>query len=136
MLPAAVFSSPLKELDKILESSRRVLDLQHDWDGEGARPIAESTWRRAVDFLRRTADTLWSKHNLRMEGPSLVPLADGSLDLHWKLPNRELLVNIPATNEEWASFYGDNRLGGNTVEGKLNTEAPNQWLFVWTRTEG
>jgi hypothetical protein len=131
MFPQAVLPSPLKEIDEVVESSRRILELKHDWDGEGASPIAESTWRRAVEFLRGTAYTLWTKHNLRMERPSLVPVADGSIDLHWKLSNRELLVNIPTANDEWASYYGDNRLGGNTVRGKLDTGAPNRWLFVW-----
>ena len=131
MVPPAVFSSPLDEIDEIVELSRTILDLEHDWDGEAASPIAESTWRRAVEFLRGTAYTLWTNHNLLLQSPSIVPVADGSIDLHWKLSSRELLVNIPPAYEEWASYYGDNRLGGNTVEGKLNPEAPNQWLFVW-----
>jgi hypothetical protein len=131
VIPPAVFPSPLKEIDEIVESSRSILDLRHDWDGEGASPIAESTWRRAVEFLRGAAYTLWTKHNLQMKSPSIVPVADGSIDLHWKVSDRELLVNIPVTEDEWASYYGDNRSGGNTVEGKLSTHPPVQWLFVW-----
>jgi hypothetical protein len=129
--PSGVVFSPLGEINDIIKSSRVMLDLEQDWDGEGASPIAEPTWRRAVEFLRGTASTLWTKYNLRMEGPSLVPVPDGSIDLHWKLSGRELLINVPASTKEWATYYGDNRRGGNIVEGKLDTTAANYWLFVW-----
>jgi hypothetical protein len=66
-----------------------------------------------------------------MEALTIVPVQDGSIDLHWKLPHRELLINISPTDDKWATYYGDNRLGWNTVEGKLDIQAPNQWLFVW-----
>jgi hypothetical protein len=121
----------LEEIDHLIGSSRKMLELEEDWDGEGASPIAESTWQRAVDFLRGAASTLWSKYNLQMESPSIVPASDGSIDLHWKLSNRELLINIPPKQNEWADYYGDNKRGGNIVKGTLNTEAPNYWLFVW-----
>lgn len=118
-------------IDQLIESSRKILDLEEDWDGEGASPIKESTWQRAADFLRRTALTLLSKHSLRLENPSIVPASDGSIDLHRKLPTRELLINIPPNQNECADYYGDNTRGGNIVKGSLNNEAHNDWLFVW-----
>src|SRR5207249_3904112 len=114
-----------------LESSRKMLEFAQDWDGEGASPIAESTWQRAANFLRQTASTLWTNYHLRLESPSIEPVADGSIDLHWKLSNRELLVNISPTDEKWADYYGDNKLGWNVVKGKFNTHARNLWLFIW-----
>ena len=129
--PSGVVFSPLEEINDIIKSSRVMLDLEQDWDGEGASPIAESTWERAAEFMRKTASTLWTVHGRRMESPSLVPVADGSIDLHWKLPNRELLISIPARANALATYYGDDRRGWNIVEGKLDTHAPNQSLFVW-----
>ena len=121
----------LKEIDKLIESSRKMLELEKDWDGEGAIPIAESTWQRAVDFLRGAASTLWRKYNLQLESPTIVPASDGSIDLHWKLSRRELLINVPSGQGQWADYYGDNKQGGNVVKGNLDTAAPNHWLFVW-----
>jgi hypothetical protein len=129
--PSGVVFSPLGEINDIIKSSRVMLDLEQDWDGEGASPIAESTWERAAEFMRNAASTLWTIHGRRMESPSLVPAADGSIDLHWKLPNRELLISIPASANALATYYGDDRRGWNIVEGKLDTHAPNQSLFVW-----
>jgi len=127
----SVVCSPLGEIDELIESSRRMLELEEDWDGEGASPIAESTWQRAAEFLRNAASTLRTVYGRQMESPSLVPVPDGSIDLRWKLSNRELLINIPATEDKWASYYGDNKQDANIVKGTLHTEAGNSWLFVW-----
>ena len=127
----SIVSSPLQGIDELVESSRKILELEQDWDGEGASTIAESTWRRAIDFLRGSESSLWNKYGLRVESPSIVPASDGSIDLHWKLSNRELLINIPPSANEQATYYGDNRQGRNSVEGKLDTNGSNPWLFVW-----
>lgn len=129
--PSGLVFSPLEEINEIIKASRVMLDLEQDWDGEGASPIAESTWERAAEFMRKTASTLWTVHGRRMESPSLVPVADGGIDLHWKLPNRELLISIPASANALATYYGDDTRGWNIVEGKLDTHAPSQSLFVW-----
>ncbi|OFW10423.1 MAG: hypothetical protein A3G20_03005 [Acidobacteria bacterium RIFCSPLOWO2_12_FULL_59_11] len=122
---------PLEEAEQVIESSRAVLELEEDWDGEGASAITEETWQRAVTFLRRNALGLWEKKGVRVESPSIVPLNDGSLDIHWKVARKELLVNIPPDPGKRATYYGDNRQGGNVVEGDLDTDAPNHWLLVW-----
>ena len=126
--PSSVTSPNLGSIDQFIESSRTILELEEDWDGEGASPITESTWQRAARFLRRNASSVLGR---AMEALTIVPVQDGSIDLHWKLPHRELLINISPTDDKWATYYGDNRLGWNTVEGKLDIQAPNQWLFVW-----
>lgn len=122
---------PLEDVDKVIHASRAILELKKDWDGEGASPIAEETWKRTVTFLRRNVLILWEKHGIRIESPSIVPLNDGSLDIHWKVVRRELLVNIPPDPGKRATYYGDNRQGGNVVEGDLDINAYNHWLLVW-----
>ncbi len=124
-------SSPLLEIDKALKSSREMLSLQEGWDGEGASAIAESTWKRATEFLRNNASTLWTIYGRRLQTPTLVPGADGSIDIHWKLPTRELLINIPPDPNALATYYGDDKRGWNIVEGKLETRAPDRALFFW-----
>ena len=122
---------PLENVEQVIESSRALLELKDDWDGEGASPISEETWVRAVRFLRSNASALWEKHAIRVESPSIVPLNDGSLDIHWRVARRELLVNIPPDPGKRATYYGDNREGGSVVEGDLDTDAQNHWLLVW-----
>jgi hypothetical protein len=50
-----------------------------------------------------------------MESPSVVLVADGSIDFHWKLSDRELLVNISPTDDKWATYYGGQQAGWNIV---------------------
>ena len=122
---------PLEEVDRVILSSRALLELKEDWDGEGASTISEETWNRAVRFLRNNAATLWEKYAKRAESPSIVPVNDGSIDIHWKIARRELLVNIPPNPGKRATYYGDNKQGGNVVEGDLDVGAQNHWLLVW-----
>ena len=125
------FQHPLEEADRIIQSSRAVLELKEDWDGEGASAITRETWQRAVTFLRRNVLALWERNGIQVESPSIVPLNDGSLDIHWKVARRELLVNVPPEPGKRATDFGDNRQGGNVVEGDLDIDAHNHWLLVW-----
>ncbi len=132
-MPSRQLAPPdsLQELDDLIESSREILALQRGWDGDDASPVEESTWERAVEFLRRNASALWTKYGRRIENPTLAPVADGSIDLHWKMSSHELLINIPTGESQWADYYGDNRQGGNIVKGTLDTKAANYWILVW-----
>ena len=108
-----------------------MLELEQDWDGEGTCAIKRETWERATKFLRNNAAVLWEKHGIQIQSPSIVPVNDGSIDIHWKVDRKELLVNIPPDPDKRASYYGDNKQGGSVVEGDLDTNAHNHWLLVW-----
>jgi hypothetical protein len=49
----------LKGIGDAILQSRAMLDLQDDWDEDGAKRIAEGTWRRAAAFLVRRARWAW-----------------------------------------------------------------------------
>lgn len=114
-----------------IAESKSMLNLGDDWDGEGAIGIAGQTWLRATDFLKRNATILWEKYGTEIESPTISPLVDGSIDLHWSVAKKELLVNIPAHLNLRAKYYGDDKAGGHVVEGDLDTDAYNHWLLVW-----
>jgi hypothetical protein len=121
----------LKQVSEAVQASREVLRLEADWNGEEAATISEETWRRATEFLSRNAQFLWNEHSVRIETPRIVPVPDGTLDIHWKVAERELLVNIPAQAGVRATYYGDDGSGHHVVEGDLDTAAPNHWLLMW-----
>ena len=89
-------------LDKAIESSKDMLKLENNWDGEGAVRISGQTWQKAVNFLTRHRFT-W---DLEQNVPTISPLPNGSIDLHWKSEKFELLVNIQEKSEQ-AGVYGD-----------------------------
>ena len=50
--------------------------------------------------------------------PAVGPAGRGSLDLHWRLADRSLLVNIPDEADQPIAYYGRSEAGG-TLSGEL-----------------
>ena len=94
-------------LNQVIEESKVILDLEEDWDGAGAQPIEQLTWERAVDFLLGYATNIWKKLQVIMPNPEIGPGPKGDIDIHWKIDEFELLINIPSDVNEKLKFYGD-----------------------------
>jgi hypothetical protein len=106
-------------LEAEIERAKRILDLEDNWDGEGSPGYSEDTFHRAIAFLTTHAKWLWESCRVRLPVPRIGPGPDGTIDLHWKQPSWELLVNIPADANEPATFYGDN-YGAQKIRGSLD----------------
>jgi hypothetical protein len=121
------------KLNRILDTihkSRKILDLENDWDDDGSPGYKQSTWKRATDFLLKNTSTLSKKCSICADAPRVLPGPDGSIDLHWQVNKHDLLINIPADENQLATYYGDNNEGC-IVKGTLDTSASNQWLMMW-----
>lgn len=117
-----------------IDASRSMLELEDDWDGEGSPGYDEATWRRAVDFLVRNALRLNNEYGVALQSPRIRKGPRGSIDLHWRMPNRELLVNIPAKYGVPADYYGDDGAGGQQIKGMLDPEKQGYHLMLWLVT--
>ena len=117
---SALRGSPpnMDALSVAIQASRSLLDLPDNWDDEGSPAYAKSTWTRAVDFLLHNAERLWQDQGVVVSAPQILPGPDGSIDLHWRIKNHELLLNIPADPNLLADYYGDTE-DGNAIKGKL-----------------
>jgi hypothetical protein len=113
-----------------IEQARRILELKDDWDGEGSAGYSEETFDRAVAFLKTHMKGLWNSYGIRIPIPRIGTGPDGSIDLHWKEPSWELLVNIPADPNEMAVFYGDN-YGVQKIRGSLDPNKVNLGIAAW-----
>jgi len=78
-----------------ISSSRWILNLNDDWDEKGSSGYEQTTWQRACDFLLLQAKFARETHKRNLPAPRILPGPDGSIDVHWKMPQFELLVNIP-----------------------------------------
>ena len=76
------------------------------------------------------AEGLWESWGMRLPVPRIGPGPEGSIDLHWKQPSWELLVNIPADANEMATFYGDN-YGVQKIRGTLDPQKFNLGIAAW-----
>ena len=117
-------------LAEAIHASRSILDLQDDWDEEGSSGYREATWQRAAEFVKDVASAFQQRGGGWVDPPRILPGPEGSIDLHWKTAKRELLINIPARDEEPADYYGCGD-AKDTVKGKLDTALPNEWILLW-----
>ncbi|MBZ5503507.1 MAG: hypothetical protein LAN59_14955 [Acidobacteriia bacterium] len=117
-------------LDAEIERAKGILKLQDDWDGEGSRAYSEETFNRAVVFLIKHIGRGWESCGLPSPIPRIGPGPDGSIDLHWRQPSWELLVNIPADPNEMATFYGDN-YGLQKIRGSLDPQKIDSGIAGW-----
>lgn len=84
--------------------------------------------KHACNFVLRYAQ------EIRLPPVEIATCSDGSVDLHWKIDNLTLLINITADLSQPGDFYGDLRNGEEEIEvvkGHLRTGVDYTWLFQW-----
>lgn len=121
----------LHQLTDAINESSSIPRLEDNWDGEGARGYQYATWHRAVKFLIETAEWAWEVLGDVVPPPKISPGPDGSIDLDWTLPHRELLINISEQIEQPAGFYGDDGDLGSPIEGKFHLGESHGWIAAW-----
>lgn len=118
------------EIEAALEQARAMLDWPDNWDGEGSMAYSEAVWRRASDFLTDATRQLWARHQRTIPVPDIEPGPQGSIDFHWQVDGREMLLNLPAEPAEMVDFYGDTS-AGESVKGRAHTSTVGPWLLAW-----
>jgi hypothetical protein len=120
-------------LHSAVDAASRILAWTDDWDGEGSPGYQAATLERARTLLIAGASHLWDVRHSTLPVPRVTPGPDGSIDLHWRVEGRELLLNIPAEEGETISFYGDD--ARTKVKGEIDRESDANWLFAWLARE-
>ncbi len=131
----ALIPFELGDIQGAIQEAQTILELKDDWDGEGSLGYAASTLKRASDFVLDNALELWRSQRLHIPAPVIGPGPAGSIDIHWQLATRTLLVNVPVDVDKPATFYGSDRINRdksacNVIEGFLDTSVQNQWLLI------
>ena len=109
----------LLSLQKSIEKSKYILDLQANWDGENAEVYTEDVWIKAVSFLCEFSIDIYNTFGKTPITPAIYHGPEGSIDILWKTDDLNLLLNIPKDDQP-ATFSGENSLG-QEYEGSLNT---------------
>ncbi len=120
-------------IKRAIDESRRILELEDNWDDEGSPRYEESTLIRATTFLVRTAQEYYKLYNIWIDAPRILHGPEGSIDLHWKTPSHELLINIPANSESPVEFYGDSG-NSKSIKGQLDFSSNNVWILMWLKS--
>ncbi len=115
------------ELQAEIKRAKELLVLEQDDDN----PIySADTLDRAIGFLDVHANKLYKMDRIYLPVPDIGPGPNGSIDLHWKRTDWELLVNIPSDANQLAGFYGDN-YGAQKIRGTIDPKTPNLGIIAW-----
>lgn len=87
------------------------LELEPDWDGQGSPPYSSDTWDRAATLLLTGAVDYLGQHHQTIPIPAFDNGPDGSIDIFWDLPDRQVLLNVPAELDSPVRYYGHSSLG-------------------------
>lgn len=119
----------LQALHAAVDQARDQLPTEDDWDGEGSPGFQPATFERARHFLIEGARRLWDARQATIPTPRVWGGPEGSLDVSWRLTGRELLVNVPAAEDEPISLYGDD--ASSEVKAEFEADADTAWVFDW-----
>lgn len=103
----AFITEKLSPIQKAIQESRYILDLQDNWDDEGSVGYEFSTWERATQAIIRIARNAFDLFDVIIDAPEITHGPNGSIDALWDQKNYRLLVNFPNDINIPASFYGD-----------------------------
>lgn len=117
---------PLQEL---IANSEELLKFRDDSDA-GFVPYSKETLDRAIEFLSIYVKSAAGALGANIPIPRLLPGPSGSIDVHWKNEKKELIVNIPADKNAYASFYGDD-YGKLYIKGSLDTASLHVSVLMW-----
>lgn len=113
-----------------IQHAKRIIGSARDWVEDDSTGYSEVTFDRAVEFLTAHLKMIWETYGIPVPIPRIGPGPEGSIDLHWRQPSWELLVNIPADANTMAAFYGDN-YGTQKIRGSLDPRISNLGIATW-----
>ncbi len=121
----------LAQLCEQIDKTRAIiLGLRDNWDGEGAKGYQAETWDRATEFVKNLSYQTWKCTQKILPPPEILPGPHGSIDVHWKTPNIDLLLNVPEDETEPATFSADD-YKENSSKGTFDLKQMNQVLLFW-----
>ena len=113
---------------KSIEKSRSILDLEENWDDDGAEAYLPETWKKTGVFLIDFASLAWNHLAEVIDPPKIYEGPEGSLDILWDTERFNLLINIPKEGT-LAEYSGDNG-EGESMHGKLDCAKPKLGLIT------
>lgn len=104
-------------VEETISDAEWIVDLDDDWDEAGAAGYHVSVLDRARAVLEQMSQEASRALSDKLPMPDVNPAQEGSIDLFWRLEDRDLLMNVPVGDES-ISFFG-RREDGNTISGLI-----------------
>jgi hypothetical protein len=115
-------NSPADGLEKEINESKYILTQKLDPENDGSLFYSEQTWIRAIKYIIKYSNYIFSKEQQSILVPKIYHGPDGSIDFYWQFPHFNMLLNI--SDQASGSFSGDDN-GINKFNGFFNPDEPN-----------
>jgi hypothetical protein len=99
----------LKKIIDEIERSRYILDLEDDWDDEGAIATNIETFNKAIKFILDYSLHIFKIGKL-IETPKIDILRDGSVSVNWETHKASFLIIFKITNAKYSYYYGETKI--------------------------
>jgi hypothetical protein len=117
-------------LNEELAHAENLLGQPIDEDEEGSSSFSSETLLRAKTFLLAQSKQFHKISGYFPPVPHIGSGPNGSIDLHWKQNDWELLVNIPVESSKMATFYGDD-YGAQKIKGSFDPTSLHYGIVPW-----
>ncbi len=126
-LPAEIYGV----IDAI-ENSRRILEHCDDWDGEGSPAYKYETWRNAIELIAGATNAFWIRNRSEIPAPLIHEGPEGSIDITWRLGQKEMVLNIEPGPSACFTFSGLDRSDKSlTLVGEQRALSNHGWILEW-----
>lgn len=124
-------TQPSPDIAHSIKESEWLKELQDDWDGQGSLAPTMYAIHQSKKFLVENSTIFVHMHGHQVVAPDISIGPEGTIDIHWQLQERELLINFPSNPQDTIKYYGDDGRGSESIKGEFSVHSPSQFLFVW-----
>ncbi len=121
----------LVNIKNTIIASESLLQLEDDWDEEGAIATNKLTYSRAIELLINYSRHLLTTYNSIISVPEINITKNGSIDLEWRTENYILLINIQNNVDLYVHYYGEDYKGKTIIKGFIESFLINNDLAFW-----
>ena len=128
-----LLSKHLPDLSKAIFDSSAILDLEEDWDEEGANATNKETYDNAIKFVRLYA--LWLLDSgAKLSTPSISIVRDGSIAVSWDTLKAKFIIVFDKKNHKISYCYGKDKVNGIPLEtGIENNDSVDKSIAEWMK---
>jgi len=115
------FPEELRDLFISIADSYWIAGLEDNWDEVGSKGCSLAVWLRAKELIRNYSIVMWDLLGKTINPMQISPDLEGGVDIYWEVGPYGLLINVPDSEDDPITYYGDNAdyPGRNIVQGDL-----------------
>jgi hypothetical protein len=102
-------SYKLKHIADAINDSKILLDLEEDWDEDGANATNFETYKNAINFLVNYSTHILNNFRLILKKPFIDITRDGSISIQWDTDKAVFLIIFKKNKNEFAYYYGQEK---------------------------